>query len=98
MSYRLTTRDTVKGMLVAACDADVLGETFEEGPVRLHVSEAFYGGEDATLDAIMTALEDCFTANLVGNTLIDALLEAGVLQEGEVERIDGVAHSQLFRI
>lgn len=98
MPYLLATRDTRKGLLVAACDAEVLGETFEDGAVRLDVSEEFYGGEDASIEAIVDALDRCFTANLVGNALIDALLERDVLEEGEVEHVDGMAHSQLFRI
>lgn len=98
MSYLLSTRDTAKGLLVAACDAEVLGETYEEDAVRLHVREAFYGGDEASLDAIMDALDRCFTANLVGNALIDALLDEGVLEEEEVEHVAGMAHSQLFRI
>ena len=43
----LRERDTPEGLLVSVCDADCLGETFEDGPVSLDVTEEFYGGEEA---------------------------------------------------
>lgn len=98
MMYALNVRRTAKGRVVAACDADVLGETFEDGAVRLEVSEGFYGGDEADIDEVVDAVAGCFTANLVGNELVPALVEAGVVAAGAVEEVDGVKHVQLFTV
>ena len=43
----LRERSTQEGPLVSVCDADVLGDSFENGEVSLTVTEEFYGGDDA---------------------------------------------------
>ncbi len=96
--FSLHVQETAKGRVVAACDLDILGETFTEGDVTLHVDAAFYGGDEVDLDAVVDALDHFHTANLVGNELVDGLVDAGVVQEGEPERVDGVRHVQLFRV
>ncbi|MDY6769884.1 MAG: DUF424 family protein [Candidatus Nanohaloarchaea archaeon] len=87
-----------KGTIVAACDAAILGDEYTEGGVTLTVDEDFYGGEEVGLDAVIAALDGFFTANLVGNELLDGLIAEGVVDEAEVGAVDGVRHVQLFRV
>ena len=35
----LNERDTDEGLLVSVCDPDIVGETFEDGPVSLTVDD-----------------------------------------------------------
>ena len=44
----LRERSTPEGLLVSVCDADILGETFEDGSLSLTVDPEFYDGEEAT--------------------------------------------------
>lgn len=89
---------TGKGTIVAACDAAILGDTYEEDGVTVAVTEEFYGGDEVELAAVVAALNDFFTANLVGNELLDGLVDTGVVDETEIETVDGVQHVQLFRV
>ncbi|MCJ7478611.1 MAG: DUF424 family protein [Candidatus Nanohaloarchaeota archaeon QJJ-7] len=89
---------TAKGKIVAACDLEILGDSYSEDGVKLDIKEDFYGGEEVDLEGVTDALERFFTANLAGNQLVEALVEAGVVQEEEIETVDGVKHVQLFRV
>lgn len=98
MMFSIKVHDTRKGRVVAACDEEVLGELYEEGKVRLEVDEDFYGGRKAGLEEVLQELENYVTANLVGNRLVEALVEEEVVEEGEFEEVDAVKHAQLFRV
>lgn len=98
MPYTATIRETEKGVLVAAADRAIIGNRYEEDGVTLHVREGFYGGKDIGLDALVDVLDRCFTANLVGNELIPALIDAGAVAADEVKLVDGMRHAQLFRL
>ncbi|MFB6133059.1 MAG: DUF424 family protein, partial [Halanaeroarchaeum sp.] len=52
----VSERETDQGLLVTACDPDVLGETFEDGDVSLTVTEDFYGGESVDEEAVVDTL------------------------------------------
>jgi Uncharacterized conserved protein len=43
----LRERETPEGTLVSVCDADCLGETYDNGRATLTVTEGFYAGPDA---------------------------------------------------
>ncbi|MDY6776585.1 MAG: DUF424 family protein [Candidatus Nanohaloarchaea archaeon] len=98
MMFQLKIHDTDKGKVVAACDSGMIGDIHEEDGVRLEVREDFYRGEEAGIDEVEEALKEYVTANLVGNELVDALRERGVVEEQEIGEVDGVKHVQLFRI
>ncbi|WEL16793.1 Uncharacterized protein SVXHr_0614 [Halorhabdus sp. SVX81] len=92
----LTERETEEGLLVSVCDADVLGETFEDGELSLAVTEEFYGGDSASTEAVAASLARCDTANLVGSTAVEVAIEEGFVDEANVLDIDGTRHAQLL--
>lgn len=98
MMFSLNVRRTPQGTVVAACDLDLLGETFTEGDVTLHVDPDFFGGDETDLETVVAALQRYHTANLVGNELIAGLIEQGVVDASEPETVDGVRHVHLFRV
>jgi hypothetical protein len=91
----VTERETEEGLLVAVCDADILGETFTEGDLSLSVTEDFYGGDPADAERVAASLAKCDTANLVGETAVSIALEEGFVEEANVLDIDGTPHAQL---
>ncbi|QZY00796.1 DUF424 domain-containing protein [Halobaculum rubrum] len=98
-AFLLSRRETPEGTLVAVCDADVLGETFEDGEVRLEVTEAFYGGDEAEpadADAVVEGLYDADTANLVGADCVGVAVDAGVIDADRVLEVDDTLHAQLL--
>jgi hypothetical protein len=96
----LTERDTQEGLLVAVCDADVMGETFENGDVSLTVEEDFYAGEgaerDVDADRVVESLTKCTTANLVGRETVGLAIEHGFVDEENVLELEGTRHAQLL--
>ena len=95
----LRERETPEGLLVSVCDADCLGETFEEGPISLEVTEDFYGGDDAENadeTAVVDSLLRATTANIVGEHAVSVAVDAGLVDEGRVLEVDGTLHAQLL--
>lgn len=95
----LRERQTDRGLLVSVCDADILGESFENGQVSLTVTESFYGGDDAEevdADAMVEGLRRASIANLVGDECIDAAVAAGLVDEETVIDVGGTRHAQLL--
>ncbi|MGM0397847.1 MAG: DUF424 domain-containing protein [Halobacteriota archaeon] len=94
----VSERETDQGLLVTACDPDVLGETFEEGEVSLTVSEDFYGGEPLDEDAVVDSLARASVANLVGRQVVELAIEAGFVDEANVLEVDSTLHAQFLRL
>jgi len=92
----LTERDTGKGRLVSVCDADLLGETFENGELSLTVNEEFYEGEPADEQSVVASLAKCSVANIVGEEAVALALDHGIVEEENVLDIDGTRHAQLL--
>lgn len=95
----LRERQTDRGLLVSVCDADLLGESFENGAVSLTVTESFYGGDDAEEvdeEAVVAGLKRATVANLVGDRCIDVAVEAGLVDEETVIDVGGTRHAQLL--
>ena len=94
----VSERETDQGLLVTACDPDVLGETFEDGDVSLTVSEDFYGGDPLDEAAVVDTLARASVANLVGHEVVDLAIEAGYVDEENVLEVDGTRHAQFLRM
>ncbi|RLM68321.1 DUF424 domain-containing protein [Halorubrum sp. Atlit-26R] len=95
----LRERETAEGRLVSVCDPDCLGETYEDGPVTLTVSEEFYGGDDAveaTAEEVVAGLQRAQVANIVGTESVGVAVEAGLVDEETVLEFEETRHAQLL--
>lgn len=95
----LRERETPEGLLVSVCDTDCLGETYVDDPVSLDVTEAFYGGPEATevdAGAVVDSLQRADVANIVGEQAVEIAIEAGLIDEDRVLEVDGTLHAQLL--
>ncbi len=98
----LTERQTPKGRLVAVCDRDVLGETFEarDQDVTLAVTTDFYGTEADVADdeTVLESLAGASVANLVGDHAVALAIDAGYVNDGNVLELEGTRHAQFLRL
>jgi len=100
MTVLLTEQETPEGLLVTVCDADVVGETFENGSVSLTVEADFYA-EDArvaTPEDVADSLGRALTANIVGTRSVEIAIEHGFIEERNVLDLDGTRHAQYLRL
>ena len=84
-------------VLVAICDADLLGREFKEGDFRLKPSQSFYCGKEESVEACLEALKEATIANLVGS-IVGHAIKAGFINRANVVRIEGVPHAQMVRM
>ncbi|MGB9964408.1 DUF424 domain-containing protein [Halobacterium sp. CBA1126] len=94
----LSERETDRGLLVTACDPDVLGETYANGDTEFTVTEEFYGGEEVSADAVRESLARANVANLVGVDVVALAVEEGHVEEANVLDLDGTVHAQFMRL
>lgn len=94
----LKERDTDEGLLVAVCDNDVLGETFEDDDLSLTVTEEFYGGEQVGEEEVIESLAQADVANLVGIHVVSLAIEHGFVEEGNVLDVGTTRHAQFLQL
>ncbi len=84
--------------MVACCDEDCMGKTFREGKLKLNPETKFYGSSVTTLSEALVMLEGADIINLVGNKIIKAAIERGLVHPDAVISIAGVTHAQVMRL
>ena len=94
----LRERKTEQGLMVAVCDTDVLGETFENGSISLTVTEEFYGGDEVEATDVVDSLARASIANIVGTRAVEVAVEAGIIDDAHVLEVGETRHAQLVRI
>lgn len=82
-----------KETLVAAADADLLGQTFREGKFKIEVGK-FYEGDIVSEEMLVSQLRLATIGNFVGNETVEAAKRAGFVSDGGILWIDGVPHAQ----
>ena len=87
-----------KHTLVAACDSELLGETFREGKLKLEVKPDFYRGDRATVGEALAAIDAADIANLVGETIVQAAVRQSLVDPTAIVHISGVPHVQIVRM
>ncbi len=80
--------------VVAICDTDLIGKTFEQGKEIIEIKPHFFKGEEKTeseiLEAIeITSMEDA-TFNIVGKESVACALKSGIIKQEGIKEINGV--------
>lgn len=85
-------------ILLAACDENLIGKTFEEGKFQIEVKKDFYDGERVTPEILKKLLKDVTIANLVGDETIRHAIEIGLIDPECVIKIKGIPHAQMVKM
>lgn len=80
--------------LLAACDEELLGNTYREGEARLTVSEIFYKAEVISEEVLAERMKSVTMMNLVGDRAISVAISEGHVSETGIITIQGVKHAQ----
>ena len=80
--------------IVAICDSELLGKRFEEGKFQLDVKESFYRGKETSLKEAIEIIKnmsvDDATFNIVGEESVKAAVNAGIISEEDIGKIQGI--------
>jgi hypothetical protein len=85
-------------LLVACCDEDIRGRTFEEGELILEVRESFYSGEFLEGKEVCSLLRKATIVNIVGEKIVKLAVGEGIIEEKNVLRVKGVPHAQMVKM
>lgn len=81
-------------IIVAVCDEDLFGKTFEQEGVHLDLSSDFYNGDVRDEAFVVEQLQRAHIVNLAGNHTVSLAIKEGVIDEDHVIFIDHIPHAQ----
>jgi hypothetical protein len=87
-----------RDMVVAVCDAELLGKTLEGGRVPFTVSEGFYRGVLGEVEEALDAMRQATICNLVGRSIVEAAIECRMVHERAVIYFGDVPHAQIVKL
>jgi len=87
--------------VIAMCDSDLIGkkleENFEGGTKQLDIRESFYKGKEIPYSEAIKIIKfqsnEDSTFNLVGKETIKAAIDAGIIDDNGVGKVDGVPYA-----
>ena len=84
--------------ILAVCDNEHLGKTFEDGKISFRVSEKFFGGEAVSKEKLRELSKGANAINAFGNKCTSVLEREGLISENSVILIDGIKHAQVYKV
>ncbi|HWQ16391.1 MAG TPA: DUF424 family protein [Sulfolobales archaeon] len=96
--FRVKIMNIGEEKIVSVCDEELLGKVLvdEKRRIKVRIDEPFYGGDLMELDEALEIISSSTQANLIGNRIVEAAIERGlVIREGVIE-IAGVKHTQII--
>lgn len=80
--------------VVAICDTELLGKTFEQGKQQIEVLPNFFEGEEKNENQVLEIIEQAAaedsTFNIVGEQSVACALKAGIIKKEGIIKIQGV--------
>ena len=83
--------------VIAICDTNLLGKTFEQGEKQIFVKESFYKGEERTPEETINIMKDMTkedsTFNIVGEQSIETALKAKIISKKHIKKIKDIPYA-----
>jgi len=87
-----------RNVLLAICDAEILGRTLCEGKIVFHVKEDFYKGARVNVEEAISMIENSTIVNMVGKNVVKKAIQRGYVHPEAVLNIEGVPHAQIVKL
>jgi hypothetical protein len=85
-------------VLLAVCDAEILGKTLREGKIVFCIKEEFYKGAKVTVEEAVMMIANSTIVNLIGKNIVQKAIEGGYVHPEAVLNIEGVPHAQIVKL
>ncbi|MFB0500865.1 MAG: DUF424 domain-containing protein [Candidatus Bathyarchaeia archaeon] len=85
-------------VLLATCDAELLGKVLREGKIVFEVREEFYKGSKVSVEEAIDLMRQSTVVNMVGKCIVDKALEKGMIHPEAILQISGVPHAQIVKL
>ena len=82
--------------VVAICDEDLIGKTFEDKKACVEITERFYKGEKKTEKEVVVILQEATNINIIGKKSIALAIKQGILDKEAVRKIKRIPHAQIY--
>ena len=87
-----------KNVLLAMCDAEILGRTLREGRIVFCVKEDFYKGARVNVEEALSLIQNSTIVNMVGKNVVKKAIEKGYVHPEAVLNIAGIPHAQIVKL
>jgi hypothetical protein len=87
-----------RNVLLAICDAEILGRTLCEGKIVFHVKEDFYKGAKVNVEEALSMIQNSTIVNMVGKNVVKKAIQRGYVHPEAVLSIEGVPHAQIVKV
>ncbi len=78
--------------VVAICDEDIIGKTFETKEKQLNVSKEFYKGEQKNEEEVISIIKKADNLNIVGKNSVNIALKTNIVLKSDVKRIKNIPY------
>jgi hypothetical protein len=85
-------------VLLAACDAELLGKTIREADIEFEIKREFYKGYKTNVDNVVDLFEQATIINLTGCNIVNKAIERGYVHPEAVVKINCISHAQIVKI
>jgi hypothetical protein len=87
-----------RNVVLAICDAEILGRTLREGKIVFCVKEDFYKGARVSIEEAVSMMENSTIVNMVGRNVVRKAIEKGYVHPDAVLNVEGIPHAQVVRL
>jgi hypothetical protein len=94
----MNLRKIGSNILLAMCDAEILGKTLRKGKIIFRVKEEFYKGTKVNIEEAIGMIENSTIVNMIGKNVVQKAIEKGHVHPEAVINIEGVPHAQIVKI
>ncbi len=85
-------------VLVAICDAELLGRELKHGELTIKVSEHFYGGFRTDIEEALRLAEEANSINLIGKRIVEAAVKKGFIHREAVIEVASIPHAMMVKV
>jgi len=94
----MNIRKIGRNVLLAMCDAEILGRTLREGKIVFCVREDFYKGARVNVEEAVSMIENSNIVNMVGKNIVKKAIQKGYVHPEAVLDIEGIPHAQIVKL
>jgi len=94
----MNLRKIGNNVLLAICDAEILGKTLREGKIVFRVKEEFYKGARVNIEEAVDMIGNSTIVNMIGKNVVKKAVEKGYVHPEAILNIEGIPHAQILKI